>query len=132
MGRFSAGDEVTCLARGRGEVFAVAVLGPYPVEVEFVGRAISTYTTGGRLVESGNVTLFKGNVKVTVTPVITKRVGVLPTGEWCEVNNITEVPKMINLTENQFKYAQYSGSSLWQRLWQNAEDPDKFDAIIGG
>jgi len=59
---FKKGDSVICSDYGIGYVIAVDKTGAYPIHVEFQSdNSEVTYTSDGRSVEGGDITLTKEN-----------------------------------------------------------------------
>ena len=130
---FNVGDKVTCLMFGEGVVREVKPCSvKYPVIVDFGGCQTNvSYTTDGKFHVDGRQTLYSGTVDVQVTPVITVDVAILPTGEWCELQDRALGPKVVSLTKKQFDTISLCGLSVWRKLWENAYDVNSYDEIIG-
>lgn len=121
--RLRLGDVVTCVVNGVGEVNHIGrESDPYPVSVRFEEHE-QLYTLDGRLFQAGRTVLFKGKVKLDVVLSPKRTVAILPTGDWCEVIDASEIVYLDVTTEQITQLSEASDATV-RRLREAHSDED--------
>lgn len=117
------GDVVTCVVNGVGWVSHIGrVSDTYPVSVRF-GEHEQLYTLDGRIFQAGRPVLFKGVVKLDVVPSPKRTVAILPTGDWCEVIDASEIV-YLDVTAEQIIQLREASDATVRRLRESETDEE--------